>query len=185
MKNIVIAACFICILFSTGCRQEQPQSGSVQLTKEPAVAGMVWSRPQRWEKAADRPMRAATYNIPASQGDAEGGECALFYFGAGQGGDVNLNIERWGAQFEPAEQVLKTTKEVAGMKITRVQIDGAYLAPAGPMMQSQGKKENYRLLGAIVEAPKGSVFFKFTGPANTISAASSEFDAMINSAAKE
>jgi hypothetical protein len=185
MKNIVIAACFICILFSTGCRQEQPQSGSVQLTKEPSVAGMVWSRPQRWEKAANRPMRAATYNIPASEGDAEGGECAVFYFGTGQGGDVNLNIERWAAQFEPAEQVVKTTQQVAGMKVTRVQIDGAYLAPAGPMMQSQGKKENYRLLGAIVEAPEGSVFFKCTGPANTISTATPEFDAMVSSAAKE
>ncbi|MBF8248785.1 MAG: hypothetical protein HW374_1585 [Bacteroidetes bacterium] len=53
------------------------------------------------------------------------------------------------------------------------------------MMQSQGKKENYRLLGAIVEAPKGSVFFKFTGPANTISTATPEFDAMVSSAAKE
>ena len=118
------------ILFSTGCRHEQPQLGSVQLTKEPAVAGMTWSRPQRWERVADRPMRAATYNIPPSEGDAEGGECAVFYFGTGQGGDVNLNIERWGAQFGPAEQVVKTTKQVAGMKVTRVQIDGAYLAPA-------------------------------------------------------
>jgi len=185
MKNKMISFCFMCILFSTGCRQEQPQSGSVQLTKEPAVAGMVWSRPQRWEKAAERPMRAATYNIPASKEGTEGGECAVFYFGTGQGGDVNLNIERWGSQFEPAEQAVKTTKQVAGMKVTLVQIDGTYLAPAGPMMQSQGKKENYRLLGAIVEAPNGSVFFKFTGPANTISAAELEFDAMINSAEKE
>jgi len=185
MKNIMIAVCFMCLLFSTGCRQEQPQPGFVQLTKEPAVAGMMWSRPQRWEKTADRPMRAATYTIPPAEGDTESGECAVFYFGTGQGGDVNLNIERWGAQFEPAEQVLKTTQQVAGMKVTRVQIDGAYLAPAGPMMQSQGKKENYRLLGAIVEAPEGSVFFKCTGPANTLSTAAPEFDAMINSAAKE
>jgi hypothetical protein len=185
MKNKMIAVCFMCILFSTGCRREQPQSGSVQLTKEPAVAGIVWSRPQRWEKAADRPMRAATYNIPSSKEGVEGGECAVFYFGTGQGGDVNLNIDRWGAQFEPAEQVVKTTKQVAGMKVTRVQIDGTYLAPAGPMMQSQGKRENYRLLGAIVEAPKGSVFFKCTGPANTMTTAAPEFDAMISSAAKE
>lgn len=185
MKNVMIAVCFTCFLFSTGCRKEQPQSGSVQLAKEPAVAGIVWSHPLRWEKTADRPMRVATYNIPPSEGDAEGGECAVFFFGTGQGGDANLNIERWASQFEPAGKVVKTTKQVDGMNVTRVQIEGTYLAPAGPMMESQGKKENYRLMGAIVEAPKGSVFFKCTGPARTVSAAEHEFDAMISSAAKE
>jgi hypothetical protein len=49
------------------------------------------------------------------------------------------------------------------------------------MMQSQGKKEKFRLLGAIVEAPQGSVFFKFTGPANTVAAAEEEFDELIES----
>jgi len=37
------------------------------------------------------------------------------------------------------------------------------------------------LLGAIVEGPHGSVFFKLTGPAKTIEAVSAEFDAMIHS----
>jgi hypothetical protein len=53
------------------------------------------------------------------------------------------------------------------------------------MMESQGKKENYRLLGAIVEAPEGLVFFKFTGPAKTIGASEAEFDAMIGTMAKK
>jgi hypothetical protein len=53
------------------------------------------------------------------------------------------------------------------------------------MMESQGKKENYRLLGAIVEAPEGLVFFKFTGPAKTIAAADTEFDALIGSVSKK
>jgi hypothetical protein len=130
-------------------------------------------------------MRVATYSVPAAEGDAEGGECAVFYFGTGQGGDVNSNIERWGSQFESAAKAVKTTMQVSGMNVTRVQISGTYLAPAGPMMESQGKKENYRLLGAIVEAPEGMVFFKFTGPAKTIAAADTEFDALIGSASKK
>jgi hypothetical protein len=52
------------------------------------------------------------------------------------------------------------------------------------MMMASGKKENFRLRGAIVEGPQGSVFFKFTGPDKTISAASAEFDAMIGSLSK-
>jgi hypothetical protein len=75
----------------------------------------------------------------------------------------------------------RSTREVNGMKVTLVQISGTYLAPGGPMMESQGKKDNYKLLGAIVEGPEGSVFFKFTGPAHTVNAARVEFDGMIGS----
>jgi hypothetical protein len=48
-------------------------------------------------------------------------------------------------------------------------------------MQSQGKKPGYRLLGAIVQAPEGPVFFKLTGPAATISTAESGFEALVSS----
>jgi hypothetical protein len=78
----------------------------------------------------------------------------------------------------------RSSRDVNGMKVTLVKVSGTYLAPSGPMMQSQGKKENYRLLGAIVEGPEGSVFFKFTGPANTISAAEESFNTLISSLTK-
>jgi hypothetical protein len=52
------------------------------------------------------------------------------------------------------------------------------------MMQSQGSRPNYRLLGAIVEAPGGLVFFKCTGPAATMSAAEKGFEALIASLRK-
>jgi len=51
-------------------------------------------------------------------------------------------------------------------------------------MQSHEKKPGYRLLGAIVEAPGGLVFFKCTGPAATIGKAQAEFDSLIGSLAK-
>ena len=80
--------------------------------------------------------------------------------------------------------VERSSREVNGMKVTLVSISGTYLSPGGPMMQSQGKKENYRLLGAIVEGPEGSVFFKFTGPAHTVAAAEATFNTFISSLAK-
>jgi hypothetical protein len=52
------------------------------------------------------------------------------------------------------------------------------------MMQSQGKKEDFRLLGAIVSGPEGPVFFKLTGPSKSVAAAEKDFTAMINSLAK-
>jgi hypothetical protein len=52
------------------------------------------------------------------------------------------------------------------------------------MMQSMGKKPGYKLYGAIVEAPEGTVFFKMTGPGKSVEAAEAEFDAMIGSLSK-
>jgi hypothetical protein len=129
-------------------------------------------------------MRIATYTVPAAEADEESGECAVFYFGGGQGGDVVSNIDRWVGQFENAKPT-KSSKELNGLKVTLVQISGTYLAPGGPMMQSTGKKEDYRLLGAIVDAPGGSVFFKFTGPAKTVAAAAEEFQALVGSLEKQ
>jgi hypothetical protein len=148
------------------------------------AGGVEWKVPGRWTSGAGSAMRVATYAVPAAKG-AEAGECAVFFFGAGQGGSVDANVERWSKQLEgsPAPQRAVTT--VGGLKVTRVQLAGTYLAPGGPMMQSTGKRADSRLLGAIVEAPEGNVFFKFTGPAATVGAAQPEFDALVASLRKK
>lgn len=143
--------------------------------------GLAWTVPKRWATLGDRPMRVATYSAPAAGGDAEAAECAVFYFGPSEGGGVEDNIARWIDQFENARSPRRATRTVNGFKVHRVQVSGDYLAPSGPMMQSTGTKKGYMLIGAIVEGPAGGVFFKLTGPENTVNAASSEFDAMVES----
>jgi hypothetical protein len=145
-------------------------------------AGVRWTIPNGWTSQPPRAMRVATYRVPAAK-DAEAGECGVFYFGKGQGGSADENIARWGDQFEGGKPVT-TVETVSGLKVHRVQIAGTYLAPSGPMMQSSGKKPGYRLLGAIVEAPEGLVFFKCTGPAATIAASERAFDGMVKSLEK-
>jgi len=164
-------------------QQEGPPS-VVQGSVTNSAAGVRWSVPQRWEEQPARQMRVTTYSIPAAGGDEDDGECAVFYFGREQGGNVDANIERWAAQFENSPDPERSTRQVNGMTVTAVQVSGTYLSPGGPMMQSQAKKENYRLRGAIVEAAEGLVFFKFTGPAATVEAAESEFDGLISSMTK-
>jgi hypothetical protein len=149
-----------------------------------SAAGVAWTLPSSWKAGPPKQMRVATYTIPAASGDAEGGECAVFYFGSGQGGDVESNIQRWVSQFIDAGKPERSSKEVNGLNVELVRIAGTYTAPSGPMMQSSGNKENYRLLGAIVAAPEGSVFFKFTGPAKTVGATEKDFDALISSLSK-
>ena len=127
-------------------------------------------------------MRAATYTIPAAPGDHEDGECIVNYFGTGQGGPVDANVKRWISQVQGGEKNAKTaTRTIHGLSVTTVDASGSYTGMGGPMAQSQAAKSGYRLLGAIVEAPQGSVFFKFTGPAKTVAANQAKFDGMLNS----
>ena len=152
-----------------------------------AAAGVVWTPPSRWVSQGARPMRVATYRVPAAQGDPEDGECAVFYFGSGQGGTVEANLKRWISQFEQpgggsSEQAAKTERQsINGLPATTVDLSGTYLASAGPMSPVKQRKPGYRLLGAIVDAPEGALFFKFTGPAPTVAASAEEFRAMLQS----
>ncbi len=192
MKYGVSITVVLVLLALLGCNNkssEQPQQ-----LKEPAdlsrihggsmpnaVAGVRWSIPSGWTTLPPRQMRVATYQIPQSGGDPEPAECGVFYFGADQGGSVDANIERWVGQFEGGGKTSRSSEEVNDLKVSLVQIEGTYLSPGGPMMQSQGKKEGYRLLGAIVSGPQGPVFFKLTGPAATVLSAEKDFRGMINS----
>ena len=152
--------------------------------------GLKWTAPASWKAQAQRPMRVATYTAPRASGDADDGECAVFYFGPGQGGGVDANVKRWVGQFEapgggPADALAKTSKgTVSGMPVTRIDVKGNYKLSGGPMMKSTGSKPGYRLLGAIVEGPQGAVFFKFTAPARTVEAQQGAFEALLKSVSK-
>jgi hypothetical protein len=178
---------FLAILFFTlpACKKDSGTTGQASLGSSTGSAGGVrWTVPKRWANQPERPMRIATYAIPAAEGDAEGAECAVSFFGASQGGNVDANIDRWLGQFESVDVPSRSSREINGTKVTTVQIAGAYLSPGGPMMMSTGKKENFRLLGAIIEAPEGLVFFKLTGPSKTVGSINPEFDAMVGSLSK-
>src|SRR5215510_6692441 len=151
-----------------------------------SAAGIKWTPPSSWKQDAARPMRVATYSISAAKSDPEPAECAVFYFGAGQGGSVDANVQRWVAQFETADgkPLAKPTAKketINKLSVTRLDLEGTYLASAGPMAPAAVKKPGYKLIGAIVEAPEGPVFFKLTGPAKTVAAAKADFEKLLSS----
>jgi hypothetical protein len=129
-------------------------------------------------------MRAATYPVPAAAGDKDGAECAVYFFGAGQGGSVQANMDRWKGQFTGAggaPAAAKIAKSmVHGLPVTTIDVSGAYSGMAGPGTAPVAAQA-YRLLGAIIEGPSGSVFIKFTGPAKTMAANQSKFKQMVDS----
>src|SRR5512140_3343256 len=125
-----------------------------------SAGGISWTAPATWKADAPRPMRAATYVVPAAKGDAEGGECGVFYFGQGQGGSVEQNIQRWVGQFEGAKPPTPKKEKLGGFDVTTVEVEGTYASSMGGPMAPKTPKPGFKLLGAIVEAPGGNVFFK-------------------------
>jgi hypothetical protein len=132
-------------------------------------------------------MRVATYTTPAVQGESESGEIAIFYFGPGEGGSVEANVQRWFGQFEQSDG--RATGEVAereslqinSIPVTIVRTSGTYTAAAGPMAPRRDIREDYKLIGAIAEGPQGAVFFKFTGPAPTVDREEEAFMQLVRS----
>lgn len=153
-----------------------------------SVAGLQWTAPSNWKNEGSRPMRAATYHVPLAANDLDSAECVVYFFGNGQGGSVEANIERWKGQFaqtggKPGDA--KVGKRVIhGLPVTTIDISGEYSGMGGPMAAQKTVKQGYRLLGAIVEGPEGNVFLKFTGPAKTVAANQQKFERLLASFGK-
>lgn len=158
--------------------------GAVLLAE--SAGGIRWTAPGAWKVQPERPMRAATYTVPAAGGDTEASEFAVFYFGPGQGGGTQANLDRWQAQFSEKTGAAKTAEmKVEGMTVTTIEVSGTYQLSPNPMSQQRVAKPGYRLLGAVVEAPQGAVFFKFTGPAKTVAANEAAFKTLLTGIKKE
>jgi len=154
-----------------------------------SAAGLRWTAPAGWKTAPAQPMRAATYTIAPVSGDTANAECGVYFFGAGQGGSVEANLNRWKSQFhapggKPA--AARVAKRMAGgLTITTIDTSGEYSGIGGPVASAQRVVPGYRLLGAIVEGPGGNVFVKFTGPGKTIAANQQKFEQFLTSFQRE
>lgn len=157
---------------------------SLQLGAE-SIAGLKWTDPAGWKNLGSQPMRAATYAVPAASGDRQPSECVVYFFGKGQGGPVDANIERWKGQFQtpdgkpaPAKIAIRT---VHGLAVTTIDVSGNYSGMGGPLAETKGSVPGYRLLGAIIVNPDGNIFLKFTGPAKTVAANQAKFEQLLDS----
>lgn len=159
--------------------------GAGSLVSADSAAGIRWTAPAQWKAEAARPMRAATYSIVPAAGDRGVAECVVNYFGPGQGGSIDANVERWkgqilGSDGKPAAAKV-TSRTVRGVRITIVDSSGGYTGMGGPMAGGGNPVPGYRLIGAIAEGRGGNVFFKLTGPEKTIAAEQSRFEQLLSS----
>ncbi len=139
------------------------------------TAEVMWKVPEGWVTLPARMMRKATYEAPGEKGAAEVG---VFYFGPGQGGGVEPNIERWVNQFTDASPAKRSEETINGMKAVTVEIEkGTYQSgmPGGPTTP----RAEWALFGSIVETPQGAYFFKMTGPSPTVATQKGQLRAML------
>ncbi|MFT3723997.1 MAG: hypothetical protein QM773_10450 [Hyphomonadaceae bacterium] len=189
-----------CFGIVVGCKRETPPPPAVSVAPPApsahvssplpaasaaasAALGVVWEEPSSFQRVPKQSaVRKATYLVPRAKGDAQDAELVVFYFGPGQGGGVDANVTRWVQQFEGAKpsDVHRADRNANGLVQHTVEIDKGTFSSQMPGDPSQPRPD-FALLGAIVEAPSGSYFFKLTGPRATVKAARDAFYRLLDS----
>ncbi len=192
MLRMRVALALSITVLTLGCSCADDAGAAAPRPTHPAAArhadsedyagGIAWHvDPPLVPHATTSAMRAAEYVVS----DHPEATLAVFHFGAGEGGSVDDNVNRWVDQFTQADgrssrdAASITTREVGGMPVTLIDVSGSFSGMRGS--EATVTAEDQRMLGAIVEGPEGLVFFKLTGPADIVESASHSFDEMIAS----
>lgn len=175
-----------------------PTAGGTLPVGHPAMPGaspatdakvLKFDAPEAWvAQPVSRPFRKAQYTVPRSGDDTTDGQMIVFYFGKGEGGGVQANLDRWRGMFTTpdgspvADDAVKVDSfEVNGLKATTLVVSGRYADAMMSPEHAQPSGNTYRMLAAVVETPDGPWFFKTIGPDATLSAHREAFDKMIRS----
>ncbi|RLT07232.1 MAG: hypothetical protein DWI22_10470 [Planctomycetota bacterium] len=129
--------------------------------------------PKSWKQSdATLPMRLATFEVPAGEGDKDKGEFVISSFPGG-GGGVDANISRWVGQFSAEGRKVTVRQGKAGESDYFVaNISGTYMKPDGPPILRKTKETpGQRMVGVILNLEGKAVYFmKLTGPDATVAA---------------
>lgn len=110
-------------------------------------------------------MRLAQYTIPARDGSVAA-EVVVYFFGKGQGGNVDANLARWKAQFSTPDGSAvyeSVTRDSSGaFPITIAEYRGTYARGIGAG-DAANAKPRQSLIAVIAETPRGTLFFQLFG----------------------
>jgi hypothetical protein len=164
------------LIFSIVLAAAAKAADPVQFT----VGSFVFARPEGWGWVTPTsPMRKAQLSVRGTEGGSPA-EVTFFHFGAGQGGSVQANVDRWFKQFSDGYTDART-EGVGSTTITFVKAQGTFSSgmPGGPTTPMK----NYALRGAILESPSGDVYVKMTGPEAVVKRAEPALEKMVREAA--
>lgn len=172
----------------SGVPVEQP--GPNPPSQKPAPSeGLALSAPNGWVREEPTSnMRKAQFRLPKVEGDGEDASMVVYYFGAGQGGTVQMNIDRWCSQFEQPdgsdskEAMHQSSRYVNDLGVTEIDLSGTFVAETFPGSGEHVNKPGYRMLAAIISSDHGPYFCKLTGPEKTVEHWSKSFTEYVSSA---
>ena len=165
---------------------EDPKTTTVEL----ANGQITLLAPEAWVKVPPKAKNIVQYEFSAPQLEEKDKDKAARITFTASGGTIEANISRWFDQFEQPDK--SATKDKAklekfdadGQTIHWVDIPGTFkdTMGAGPFAPSKAPtmRENYRMLGAIIETKKmGNHYVKITGPTETVEKLAEGFKKML------
>ena len=140
--------------------------------------------PAGWQvRAPGNEMRIAEYTVRAAGADSA--EVVVYYFGEGQGGSVEANVDRWSSQFSlpdggPVTPAISKL-EAAMFPTTLVELEGNYGRGMGMGPGRESATAGQALDAAVVETPKGNLYIQLFGDSASVRGARAEFLAFVQS----
>lgn len=182
---LVLPALFLALV--AACRRSEPATAEADATAPTrAAATAPFPIQPGWiEEQPSSSMRVVQFRLPGEAG-AKDAELAVFAFPGG--GSVESNFERWCGQFEQADgsssrAAARTSREERdGLTLHRIEVGGTYVAETTPGSGVRVNEPGWRLVGAVIEGPKGMHFVKATGPEATLERWRASVDAFLASA---
>lgn len=137
--------------------------------------------PKGWERRQPRTnIVEHEFAVAAVEGDPADGRVTVM----AAGGSVSDNLDRWFGQFSQPDGSSTRDKAVvdkltvAGFPAHVVDIGGTF-DDRPPFGGGGVKREDYRLLGAIIETKAGNYFIKLVGPDKTVAGQRDAFRKMV------
>jgi hypothetical protein len=162
------------------------QSEADAATTQVQLLDYVANAPADWmPRPPESTMRLAEFTLPASADGGQPVEAVVYFFGAGQGGSADANVERWRAQFfdesggHPQPEI--ETLDGVEFPTTVVKLRGRYARAIGMGGTPDDAVPDQVLLAAVVETPSGNLFVQAHGPSDGVLAAEKGYYALVRS----
>jgi len=169
LPHLAAASALLCISAAAVAEEQE----TIRVSEFTFKYGEPWLRQQ-----ANSPMRAGQFLYEHEETDLGQIELVIFHFGAGQGGGVQANVDRWLGMFEGSPESSTEEREADGRKVTVLSATGTYMESAGgPFSGNKTARPDYTMLAAILPSEQGDVFLRLTGPAKAVEAMKEAFDA--------
>jgi hypothetical protein len=138
--------------------------------------------PSTWTpRPSTSSARLAQFVVPDPDGGS-GAEVVVYFFGQGQGGNVDANLARWKSQFStpdgsPVPERI-SHDSLGAFPITFAEYRGTYRRGVGAG-SADSARTGQALVAAIAETPRGTLFFQLFGPLAVVTRERDRFVAFV------